>query len=279
MSTMIGYALNHDFGIEQAGLIDLSIQRIFIDLLHLHIRIAEKIVKSVAKIFFDAKIKEKVGRKQIGKEKALKILNDTMVKYHLPTFRDDHAKSLKLNKFFTGDDLNHVNHCVGDLFRDLGASTADMNTWTTFTAAIKLAKSWQKGNGLSQVDQQTKQALRVNCAAFFKAYKTNPTFVGKVTPYVHLFTSHVPDLVEKTTNLQRFTQQGAEHWMGTLQRMFLAQTNHQLGDDVSNNSKMNNSIVRLFKIARVMMVLPKQYPSPFARTQTRSDKGGHHKGQ
>ena len=63
---MIGYALDHDFGIEQAGLIDLSIQRIFIDPLHLHIRIAEKIVKSVAKIFFDAKIKEKVGRKQIG---------------------------------------------------------------------------------------------------------------------------------------------------------------------------------------------------------------------
>jgi len=263
----IDFNEDKDLGIEQDSLIDLPIDRVFIDLLHLHIRIAEKIVKSVGKIFYDLKIKEKSGRKQIGKVKALEILNEIMSKYYLPTFREDHAKSFKLNKFFTGDDLVNVNNSVTDLFRDLKATQEDHATWTTFTAAIKLAKTWEKGNGLSVVDDKTKKDLRKACKSFFDAYKNNKTFKAKITPYVHLFTSHVPDLLDKTTNLQRFTQQGAEHWMGTLQRMFLAHTNHQLGADISKNGKVTNAITRLFKIARTMMVLPKKYPTPFSRSK------------
>jgi len=247
----------------------------------MHIRIAEKIIKEVARRFHDERTKEKVGRKQIGADLALRELNAIMLKYQLPTFREDaHSQTLKLNKFFTGDDLNSIEDKVAPLLKDLRGSEADLNTWTSFTTAMNLAKTWEKGNGLFEVDIGTKKELRKACGVFFNNFKNNPTFRGKITPYVHIFCSHVPDLLDKTLNLQRFTQQGAEHWMGFLQRLFLAQTNHQISATInSSNAVMTNSLVRLFKMSTCLMVLPKKYPTPLARKKTRSDKGSHRKGK
>lgn len=272
---LLDYPDGHHFGVDHPTLFHFTLDRIFVYLLHMQIRIAEKIIKEVGRTYFNKTTKEKSGRKTIGAEAALKGLNAIMVKHHMPTFaEDDRTNSLKLNKFMTGDDLRHLDGEITSLLADLNATKEDINTWGTFSKAMKLAKTWEKGNGLFAVDGKTKQNLKKACSEFFQAFRKNTIFGGKVTPYVHIFCSHVPALLDRTTNLQRFTQQGAEHWMGMLQRLFLSQTNHQLGKiPDASTGVVSNGLTRLFKMATALKVLPKYYPTPFARKTTRSDKG------
>jgi len=132
-----------------------------------------------------------------------------------------------------GDQMDELRLAMTDIMRTWGASHEDSMTWFHFQQAIDSAKEWETGNGQYLVPERSKLKLRNSYNAFFHSYTSNPTFAGTVTPYIHILCSHVPDLMDKNKNLQRFSQQGVEHWMEILQRLFISNTDHR--DSMSLN--------------------------------------------
>jgi len=183
----------------------------------------EKIVTEIGARF--VKGQQKSGK---SKETALESLNVRMRVHGLPQFKFDENR-IVLNALYTGSYCTRLAENYSKIFDDIEGTKDDENTFLTFQAAYDGLKAWESGNGLSLIPASEKAKTRKACEAFFSSYVNNKTFQGTVTPYVHLMTSHMPDMLDNQPNLQRFSQQSVEHWMGVLQRAFREETNKQVG--------------------------------------------------
>ena len=109
----------------------------------------------------------------------------------------------------------------------------------------------------------------------FKMLKKNPTFDEHLTPYLHILVTHATEQFEQHRNLQKFSQQSPEHWMGLLQRTYMKHTNRR--DTRPLHAGLNQggaeAIKRLFVIARVRLLLTTKVPRSLPERSPRSDIG------
>ena len=146
--------------------------------------------------------------------------------------------------------------------------------WTIVAAAAAALCS----TGISiliQVSDSVLNEFDQGVAKLFKLLKKNPTFDEHLTPYLHILMTHAKEQFKIHRNLQKFSQQAPEHWMGRLQKAYMNHTNRHDTKSVTQglNDGGMEAIRRLFVMARVRLLLLIDAPRSLPERSPRSDKG------
>ena len=174
-----------------------------------------------------------------------------------------------------GDQAKRLTLSMADIMVELDCGDLDKECWNSFGSCMTKLETWTKVDATSEVSDEVLEAFEKESNNLFRLLKSNPTFDEHLTPYLHILCSHMLVQLKGHKNLQKFSQQGPEHWMGLLQAMYMKHTNRRDTRSVSEglNPKGMEAIRRLFVMARVRLLLTTPTPRTLPTRSPRSDIG------
>ena len=203
----------------------IPISHVIIDTLHLYLRITDNLIELL--------IRELKRADAIEKKKQFTD-NFPRDKYKHMAEYEKYLQSLGIPfQFYVGKESKQLeyrdltgpekqklfkNIDISSLLPNCSHSEIIQQIWNDFTAFNEDLK--QDGK-LADVDK-FKSNVKMWMNKFLTVYQTKD-----VTPYMHAFSSHVPEFLSLYGNIELFTQQGMEKYNDITSKNFFRSTNHQ----------------------------------------------------
>jgi len=190
----------------------LRISDLLINLLILELRRMDGIVKTTTKVTNLTALKNIVKYEQFLKEQC-------KISFHFYTEKE--SKQLKWRDLTGTEKLKLFKKIkITNLFPDYPNGEKVQGIWTRFHNIYNLLrdKSNKDSTAIKEFKLETNQRLK----EFLEVYQTK-----QATPYVHLLTNHIGEMLETHGSLAPFTQQGVEKLNDIITQNYFKSTNHR----------------------------------------------------
>ena len=203
----------------------VEIKNIVPDTLHLFLRICDVLVnllilelRRLDGIEKFSKVNDLKKLKNISKYE--NFLHDTCkISFHF--YQDKESKNLKWRDLMGTEKLKLLKHIkIPTLFPRFPNGDKVQSIWKEFLEIYNLLrlKAYMSAEEIKAFELKTKKWLE----KFLEVYQTK-----HVTPYIHLLTSHIPEMLELHGSLAAFTQQGVEKLNDIITQDYFKSTNHR----------------------------------------------------
>ena len=201
----------------------IPIDHIIPDVLHLFLRVTDVLTNLLILDLRTSDVVKKLTKEQSMFEKYIKFLNETCkVSFH--TYMDKQNKNLKWRDLTGPEKLKlFKNINIIQLFPDLPNNDKIQEIWTSFFGIYQQLQSNDQLNA-DQLQDDVDEWITL----FLSIYQTK-----HVTPYMHIFRSHVPQFIKIYGTLSPFSQQGLEKLNDDITKDYFRSTNHHDTESLS----------------------------------------------
>jgi len=216
-------------GYLKSTMMHIDFKNIVVDLLHVLIRISEKLIEALIFILNsnDVDSTSVDFSKRVNLQKFYKILSEKCKitkPYYLSVNEKINLKSLSgserelIFKYFEQNSLANVYSHINEMkpFSEV------FNEWWILYCKIK---NYNAGDNLIDLDKRLKEWLK----KYIPFVNTKET---TISPYVHIFVFHMKELLESNGNINFYNQQGLEKLNSLQTKVYFSNTNrHRNGNE------------------------------------------------